>query len=323
MATDATFPVDPVLTGVAMAYRNRRLIADQVLPRVAPIGKAEFAWYEWATEEHFTIPDTKVGRRSAPNEIEFHGERHTGECLDYGLDDVVPVSDQANAAGTGLNPERKAAEGLTDLIDLSREKRVADLVFNPATYSQKTQLSGTDQWSDFANSDPIEDIMAGLDSLLIRPNVAVIGRPAFSVLARHPKINKALNVSGADAGIATRQAIADLFDLEEVLVGEAFLNTAKRGQTPSYGRVWGKHMALIHRDPMATNTNGRVTFGFTMQADYGGGMIGTDGDRAIVAGSMPEPKQGLRGSTRVRVGESVSEVISGPLVGYFIQDAVG
>jgi hypothetical protein len=30
---------------------------------------------------------------------------------------------------------------------------------------------------------------------------------------------------------------------------------------------------------------------------------------------MPEPKLGLRGSTRVRVGESVDEVIAAPALG--------
>jgi hypothetical protein len=38
---------------------------------------------------------------------------------------------------------------------------------------------------------------------------------------------------------------------------------------------------------------------------------------------MHEPKVGMRGSTRVRVGESVREVVSASALGYFIEDAVG
>ena len=37
----ANFPINPVLTGIVIAYRNRRMIADSVLPR-AVVGAQEF-----------------------------------------------------------------------------------------------------------------------------------------------------------------------------------------------------------------------------------------------------------------------------------------
>jgi hypothetical protein len=37
---------------------------------------------------------------------------------------------------------------------------------------------------------------------------------------------------------------------------------------------------------------------------------------------MPEPKVGLRGAQRVRVGESVNELIVASDVGYFFQNIV-
>ena len=36
--SNAPFPIDPELTAIAIAYRNGRMIADEVLPRV-PVGK--------------------------------------------------------------------------------------------------------------------------------------------------------------------------------------------------------------------------------------------------------------------------------------------
>ena len=38
----APFPIIPELTGIAIAYRNRAMIADLVLPRVTPVSKEEF-----------------------------------------------------------------------------------------------------------------------------------------------------------------------------------------------------------------------------------------------------------------------------------------
>ena len=309
----APFPIDPVLTGITLAYRNRRFIADMVLPRLAPIGRQEFKYNKWNLENGFTLIDTKVGRKSEPNVVEFEAEEVTDKTEDYGLDDIVPNVDIENAQNTGLDPEGAAAENLTDLIMLDREQRVANLVFNAATYpaANKVQLVGVNQWNDFVNSTPIADIQTAIDTPIIRPNWMTIGRLAFSTLAQHPDILKAVNRTAGDTGIARREDLAALFELDEVFVGESFINSAKPGQTVSMSRVWGKHVALTHHDPLAMQpTSNRITFGFTVQ----------QGER--VSGAMAEPKLGIRGSQRVRVGESVKELITASDLGYFIEDAI-
>lgn len=106
-----------------------------------------------------------------------------------------------------------------------------------------------------------------------------------------------------------RQQLAQLLEVEEVLVGSSWLNTAKKGQTATLARIWGKHALLIYRNQMADTRNG-LTFGIT-------GEFGTR-----VAGQEPDTMIGLRGGTRVRVGESLKELIVAPAAAYFIQDAV-
>ena len=64
------FPVDPELTQIAMAYRNKSMIADSVLP-IVPVGKQSFKYSVYAKEERFTVPETLVGRKSRPNQVEF------------------------------------------------------------------------------------------------------------------------------------------------------------------------------------------------------------------------------------------------------------
>jgi hypothetical protein len=308
----APFPVDPVLTGIALAYENNALIADSVLPRLdPPLEKEEFTWLKFALGEEYTIPDTKVGRKSAPSEVEFSATRQTGRTQDYGLDDLIPYNDNRNAP-LGYDPISFATEQLAELIALDRERRVANLVFQNALYAaaNKVTLSGTSQWSDFTNSNPISDILTGLDATIMRPNVAVMGRAVYTKLAQHPKIVKAYFGNAGDSGVVPRSFLAQLFELDEVLVGESFVNTAKKGQTPTVARCWGKSMLLFKRNPLARNETNTVTFGYTAQ--YG----------QRVAGQIDEPKVGLRGATRVRVGESVQEVISGAEVAYYIENAV-
>ncbi|HEC12311.1 MAG TPA: phage capsid protein [Acidiferrobacteraceae bacterium] len=305
----ANFPITPELTAIAIGYSNEKMIADQVLPRV-PVGKQEFKYMKHTMAEGFTLPDTKVGRKSSPNKVDFSATETTDSTEDHGLEDDIPMTDIANAP-EGYDPKGKSTVQLTNLIELRREKRIADLVFDANQYgaAYKETLAGNDQWSDAANSDPVAKIMDSLDVVIMRPNVMTIGRAAFTMLARHPKIVKAIHGNSGDSGIARRQDIAELFELDELLVGEGWLNTAKKGQAPNMVRVWGKHCALIHRD-MNADTNFGATFGYTAQ-------FGTR-----IAGANPNPDIGLRGGETVRVGESVKELITANDLAFFLQNVV-
>jgi hypothetical protein len=306
MATQP-FPTNPELMAITLAYRNAKLIGDDVSPRV-PVGSMQFKYYSFPKGQAFTIPDTHVGRKGQPNRVDFSAAETAGSCEDNGLEDGVPQEDILNAP-PNYNPLGHATEMLTDLVALDREVRLSDQIFAAANYASgfKVQLAGADQWSD-ATSDPIGDIGAGLDVPVMRPNVMVIGRLAYSALAKNPKIVEACSTSGADSGIARRKAIAELFELEDILVGEAWLNTAKKGQTATLARVWGKHAALIYRNKLANTQRGLTMF---LTAQFG----------TRLAGNWEDKNVGLRGGQIVRVGESVKEIQMANDLGYFIQDA--
>ncbi len=308
MAAKFPFVTSPELTAVAIAYKNKAMIADAVLPRI-PVGKRDFKYLVYPKGESFTIPNTRVGRRGAVNQISFSAGEATASVEDFGLEDPIPLDD-INNAPDGYDPKGHSAEYLMDLIELDREKRTADLVFNAATYgaSNKMALTGTDLFSD-PLSDPIAIIMDALDSMVMRANVLTIGRSGFSALARHPKIVKAVLGNSGDSGIATRLQIAQLFELEDVLVGESWVNTAKKGQDVQLDRVWGGHLSLMYRNKLA-NTQKGITFGFTAEHGTRVGMERENGDI------------GLRGGIDVRVGESVKELICAADCGYLIQNIV-
>lgn len=100
--SNAPFPIDPELTAIAIAYRNGRMISDEVLPRV-PVGKQEFKFWKYDLAQGFTVPETLVGRKSKPNEVEFSATDETGSTEDHGLDAPVPQADIDNAP-TNYNP---------------------------------------------------------------------------------------------------------------------------------------------------------------------------------------------------------------------------
>lgn len=317
MAT-TPFPVNPELTAIAIGYRNTEdsLIADDVLPRV-PVPK-KFQWTKYDQSQGYTVPDTKVGRKSEPTMVDFGGTLVPDEVQDYGLDDLVPNDDvlawedmPKPPSGGSVNPLALSTMMLTNLVMLDRETRVAGEVFNASLYpaANKTTLSGTSQWSDYTNSNPLSALMTALDLPLVRPNKMVIGRAAWTILRQHPKVVQAVYKSFQGAGTISKEQMAELLEIDQILVGSSFVNTARKGQAPTYARVWGKHCSLVYSSLQAAQMM-QPTFGFTAQ--FG----------AKVAGDLPEPKSGLRGGVRVRSGESVKEVFPSPDVAYFFQNCV-
>jgi len=318
IGSTTAFPVNPTLTSIAIGYRNpdANLIADRVLPRVPTAKKFVYSLYSAA--QGYTVPDTKVGRKSEPTMVDFQGQLINSEVVDYGLDDLVTFDeiqafeDMANPASGGpIDPQALSTMMLASLVELDREIRVAGTVFNTSNYTGANQatLSGTSQWSDFVNANPLNALLAALDQTLIRPNKMVIGQQAWTQLRQHPKIVNAVFRTPQNSGSVPKQALAELLEIDEVIVGTGFVNTAKKGQPPTYVRVWGKHCSLIYSSLQAAQM-AQPCYGFTAQ-------WGTK-----IAGAIPEPKSGLRGGNRVRVGESVQEVISASDAGYFFQNCV-
>ena len=254
---NAPFPIDPHLTAIAVAYRNSAYIADEILPRV-PVGKQEFKYDVYPIDETFRLPDTKVGRKGKPNEVDLTASEVTASTEDFGLEDPIPQADIDNAA---------------------------------------------------PGKNPLGVLIAGMDACLVRPNRVVLGQEVWSKLRQHPKIVKAVLGNAGDSGIARASDLAQLLEVEQVLVGQSRLNTAKKGQAATLARVWGKHALLAHVNKLAA-TQGSLTFGFTAQW----------GQR--IAGTMEDKNIGLRGGQRARVGESVKELISAANAAYFVENAV-
>lgn len=310
--TGTPFPIDPVLTGIIIAYKNTMLIADQVMPRLTPnLPKKQFKWWKFDFGQFITVPDTKVGRKSQPNTVEFQAEEVEASTSDYGLDDIIPLDD-INNAPAGYDPRAFSAQKLIDLVLLDREIRVANMAFNAANYAStnKETLAGTDIWTDPA-SKPIKQITEAADSMIIRPNNMVLGRVEWTALRTNPSVLAALTPSGASEGLANKRAVADLLELDDIIVGEGWINSAKKGQNVTRTRAWSGKALLFHKAPLASSIEATPTYAWTAQ----------HGER--VAGSIDEPKMGLRGSVCVRSGESVKEVMSAPELGYLFSAVAG
>lgn len=303
------YPIAPDLTAISVLYKNKAYIADMVLPRV-PVSKQNFTFISYPTDAMFNVMDTAVARRGKPNEVTLDGTETPDFTLDQGLDAGIPQADVDNS-DERYRPLDTQTLQLSELVALGREQRVANLVFNTASYAAglATTLSGTGQYSDYVNSDPVVGINAMLDLPLIRPNKLVFGQQSWTGFRSHPRVVQACKGTAQQGGIASRQQVAELFEVDEILVGAARANNAKRGQTPSLARLWGKHIAGIYIPPVLTG-QGEVAFGASFE--WGSRQVQQWADKDI----------GMRGGQRIRVGESLKERIIANQAGFMIQNAV-
>jgi len=306
----ANFPVDPEATAVAIAYRNPdfALIGDDVMPRCTPVSTREFSYLRYPVGTFFTAPDDTLGPTGVANEVKTSAAKETGSAEDHGLKIKISQKDIEDAKKNGLNPVNEAVSDIMYFVTLNREIRVAGLAGNAANYSPDNviTLSGTDMWSDAANSDPLEQLLGIIDGPLMRPNVMTLSLPGWTKLRTNPQAIKAIK-GALGEGALTKKQVADYLEIEELLVGATRVNAARKGQDLNLQPCWGNFCALHYRSKQA-NTKRGITWGMTVPK----------GRR--IAGSWPEKEIGLEGGIVTVAGEIVGEVVVGAECGALIQN---
>jgi hypothetical protein len=303
------FNVNKRLTAIALGFTNVGFIADTIAPRVM-VPSEEFEWTEFTTAELFNIPDTTIGRKSKSNEVEFTANGKAGFVVDYALSDVIPQKDINRAVDNpGYDPEGVAAYGLSELVSLSREKRVADIVQNPENYNHKAALTGVDKFSS-VDADAVNIILDALEVPMVRPNVMALGRKDWRNLRMNKSILAKITRRTTGDGIATRQEILDILEIDQIVVGESRYNVANAGQDINLSRLWNNTVAF-HYVKAFPQLQRDVTFMVT--AEYG--------SRVSFTKNLDQGDAGLRGGKRLTVGEQINEIVVSKEAGYLFTGA--
>jgi hypothetical protein len=121
------------------------------------------------------------------------------------------------------------------------------MLTSASVIAQNDTLSGDTQWSD-EDSDPIAAVEAARATIMAAvqamPNTLVMPYQVYAAVRLHPKVVE--RVAYGSVGAVNEQILAQIFDVERVLVPRAFKNTAAPGQTAAMAYVWGKDALLCH-----------------------------------------------------------------------------
>jgi hypothetical protein len=106
------------------------------------------------------------------------------------------------------------------------------------------------QWNDGA-SNPIQDVRAEIitqaEKTGYRPNKFAMGSRVWIQLEDHADILDRIKYT--EKGVVTKDLVASLFELDEVLASAGVYNTAAEGQTGSYSLIVGKSALLAYAAP--------------------------------------------------------------------------
>ncbi len=234
----------PLLSQIAVDFKNRAYIADQILTPVA-VPKMLGQYLVWDSGATFKLPKTTMAQYGQANLLELAATKASFALDTHALQAVIDDLERDQAPEAQIEAMKVAK--LQNALLLQREIDVAAQLCSTSVITQTSDLSGSAMWSSSA-SNPVTAIQTAAATMPTRPNVFLAGRDVINRLRTHPVILTAIQYSER-GGLAPMNALADLFEVDKILVGDAFKDTAGEGLAASKGLIWqesgGGGMALL------------------------------------------------------------------------------
>ncbi len=288
--TQSQVHVDAILTNISVAYLQRaeNFIADKVFP-VVPVDKQSDKYFvydknDWLRDEAQVRAD---GTESVGSGYNITTATYYADVYAIHKD----IGDQTRAnADAPINVDREAAEFVTHRLLTRREIQFVNDFMTTGKWA--TDVTGvaaspttgqTIQWSDYTNSDPIEDIEAGKAQILsvtgLEANTLVLGYDVFRQLKNHPDLVDRIKYTSSQT--ITEDMLARMFDIDRVLVSKSIKATNAEGATGAYSFTTGKTAMLAHvaPNPGILTPSAGYTFSWTGVSQGMGLTIGTSSFR--------------------------------------------
>lgn len=199
--------------------------------------------------------DTAHASGSGFNRGNWSFERYTYATEEHGWEEPVSDRDRQRYSSI-LQAEAIATLRARSLIARNYESRVASAVFNSSTWTGASLTTDvTNEWDDTTNATPIVDVEAAVQKVYdgsgLKANALVVNWKVFRNLRNCDEVIDRINSAGAgDASKAsdvTTQMLAQVFDLDYVIVAGASKNTATEGQSASVSQIWSDEYAMVCR----------------------------------------------------------------------------
>ena len=254
LLTPSAVHVDQPLTNLTLAYAQSQenFIADKVFPTVG-VSKQSDKYYIYDRANMNRTGDVeKLAPRTEVNRIGMTLSTSSYFADVYGLG--MDFDEQTLANEDAMLDIRSAgAETLAMRLMIHREEQFATNFFSTGVWGTDNTLSGTDQWSDYTNSTPIQDVTAARRAVQLasggfKPNTMVVGKEVRDKLINHPDVLARLNggATVTNTALVTDAKLAEIFEVENFYVMEAVKNSSVEGVAESNAFIGGKNALLCY-----------------------------------------------------------------------------
>jgi hypothetical protein len=327
--TQGDVHVNAPLTNVSVAYIQdaSNFIADRVFPNIPVLKQSDrYYVYDRADFNRDEMEERAPGTESAGGGYDLDNTpTYFAPKFAYHKD----VADEIRAnSDSVLNPDRDATIFVTQKALIKRERTWAARYFKQGIWQfgavgvdfQPSDGDTTEflQWSDHG-STPIEDIRAAKRRVQqqtgFKPNKIVFGPTVYDAIVDHPDVIDRIKYSSSpnSPAIANVNTLAQLFEVDEVLVMEAIVNLAPKGATEDSQFIGGNNCLLAY----VTKTPGIMTptAGYTFSWN---GWMGVTGMGHRIKRFRMEHLE----SDRIEVQMAYDQKVVGSDLGYFFENAV-
>ncbi len=303
--------VDKLLTNVSSAYIPKGYISEMYLPNVPVIqDTGKLGKY---TDQHIRLEnDVMAGQGKARRVEPIRRTDSSFQIEHHGLEGLVTEADRRNVEDP-FEAERDEVIGLNTQVWLGKEKSLADLLGDDTVLTQNVTLSGTSQFNDFVNSDPLGRFLTArvtiYEKVGIPPDTASMPWDVFNTLAYHPGILDTLGFTANRAGQLSEAELAKALGVPRLLIGMAQFNSATEGQTAVRANVWGKNIVFSVTPKRPERYQTSLGYYLTLKNRK---------PREVFKEKVVNPPQ----ATSIIVRDSYDMFLSNTGAGYLIKDAI-
>ena len=199
------------------------------------------------------------------------------------------------------------------------EQRVASAVFNTSTWTGGSLTTAiTHEWDDAVNAVPITDVEAAVQKIYdnsgLWANALIINRKVFRNLRNSEQIIERINAAGAGspskASDVTVQMLAQVFDLDNIIVAGTSKQNSAEGQTSSVSQIWSGEYAMVCK----------IATGPDMREACIGRTFHWSADGSSIGGTVESYRDEAVRSDVIRVRHQVAEVVLYPEAGHLLSN---
>lgn len=262
--------IDAALSTFAAGYTNGDWIADIVCPVIKSDKMSDYFQKLRRQDIADASDDLVLADDGQATTVGYEQTNAQFQCVSYAAKAFASYGTQKNQDLPIRLLEQKTAMAAAKVF-LARERRVATLLTTSGNYASGNTAAVSVLWTN-NSADVLGDIDSGIAAVapgMMEATELVFwcSKEVWNTVRKHPSVL----AGGSTSAALTKEQFADLIGVDRVVVSDSQYNTANRGQTPSFSRIWSTTSCGVVRVPRGEPTGvtglAAATFRFSVEGD--------------------------------------------------------